>query len=282
MLKTTKSLKTPLRYPGGKSRALPSLFRFFPDLSGYREYREPFLGGGSVALEVSKRYPDLPVWVNDLYGPLYDFWVILQQFGDDLAIHLEHFKNNAANPESARELFKISRQILNEPNTGQFERAVRFYIVNKCSFSGLTESSSFSEQASVSNFSLTGIQRLPEYSKLIQKWRITNSPYEFLMDCDSKAFMYLDPPYDIKDNLYGKKGSMHKGFDHEKFCVDCKQNMNMSMCISYNSSNEVKGRFLDQGWTDAEFAHTYTMRSTGSYTMDQAQRKELVLINYEN
>lgn len=277
-----KSLKTPLRYPGGKSRALSKLFQYFPDLDGYREYREPFLGGGSVALEVSKRYPDLPVWVNDLYGPLYDFWAILQQYGDDLRIHLEHFKNNAPTPETARELFNISRQILNDPNTGQFERAMRFYIINKCSFSGLTESSSFSEQASVSNFSLAGIERLTEYSKLIQHWRITNSSYEFLMDCDKNVFMYLDPPYDIKDNLYGKKGSMHKGFDHDKFCTNCKYNMNMPMCISYNSSNEVKERFLFHGWTDAEFAHTYTMRSTGSYTLDQAQRKELVLINYES
>lgn len=282
MSKTTKSLKTPLRYPGGKSRALPSLFRFFPDLSDYREYREPFLGGGSVALEVSKRYPDLPVWVNDLYGPLYDFWTILQQLPEQLTEHILHFKDTTDTEEASRELFKISKDILCDPVTGQFERAVRFYIVNKCSFSGLTESSSFSEQASVSNFSLTGIEKLPEYSKLIQNWRITNMDYSMLMDCDSKVFMYLDPPYDIKDNLYGRKGSMHKGFDHDKFCTHCKYNMNMPMCISYNSSNAVKERFLYHGWTDAEFAHTYTMRSTGSYTMDQADRKELVLINYES
>ena len=68
-----KSLKTPLRYPGGKSRALSKLFQYLPDLKDYDEYREPFLGGGSVALEVSKRYPHLDIWVNDLYEPLYNF-----------------------------------------------------------------------------------------------------------------------------------------------------------------------------------------------------------------
>ena len=45
---TTSSLKTPLRYPGGKSRACKKMDPFFPDLSDYDEYREPFLGGGSV------------------------------------------------------------------------------------------------------------------------------------------------------------------------------------------------------------------------------------------
>ena len=48
----SKSLKTPLRYPGGKSRACTKIESYFPDLSKYKEYREPFLGGGSVALYV--------------------------------------------------------------------------------------------------------------------------------------------------------------------------------------------------------------------------------------
>ena len=58
--KYSKSLKTPLRYPGGKSRALKSLFNnFFPDLSSYKSFREPFLGGGSVSLHVTKLFPNI-------------------------------------------------------------------------------------------------------------------------------------------------------------------------------------------------------------------------------
>ena len=44
-----KGLKTPLRYPGGKSRACTKMGQFFPELRDYVEFREPFLGGGSVA-----------------------------------------------------------------------------------------------------------------------------------------------------------------------------------------------------------------------------------------
>ena len=40
------------------------------------------------------------------------------------------------------------------------ERTIAFYVANKCSFSGLTESSSFSAQASDSNFSMRGIEKL--------------------------------------------------------------------------------------------------------------------------
>ena len=49
-----KSYKTPLRYPGGKSRACTKMDMYFPDLRDYNEYREPFLGGGSMALHVTQ------------------------------------------------------------------------------------------------------------------------------------------------------------------------------------------------------------------------------------
>lgn len=90
--------------------------------------------------------------------------------------------------------------------------------------------------------------------------------------------MYLDPPYEIKDNLYGKKGSMHKGFDHDKFASDCNFNSFDSL-VSYNSSQLIKHRFKD--WNAAEFDLTYTMRSVGEYMKEQQDRKELVLMNYE-
>ena len=64
-----KAYKTPLRYPGGKSRAVQKLFAYLPNRT-YDELREPFLGGGSFAIEWSKRYPDSRVWVSDLYEPL--------------------------------------------------------------------------------------------------------------------------------------------------------------------------------------------------------------------
>jgi len=274
-----KSLKTPLRYPGGKSRACTKLDQFIPNLSNYTEYREPFLGGGSVALYLTKKYPDLNIWVNDLYEHLYNFWVQLRDNGIEMRNELSQLKQRYPDPVSARKLFEQAKEYLNEKDNEPVLSAVSFYVVNKCSFSGLTESSSFSASASESNFSMRGIEKLTEYSKLIKNWEITNLSYEEMLDGDSNIFVYLDPPYDIKDNLYGKKGSMHKGFDHDKFASDCNVNKEQPMLISYNSDQLVRDRFVD--WTAAEFSHTYTMRSVGSYNKDQHDRKELVLLNYE-
>jgi len=286
MPQTMKSLKTPLRYPGGKSRALSKLLQYVPDLKGYKEYREPFLGGGSVALEISKRYRHLDVWVNDLYEPLYNFWKELQHDGKRLQDILTELKHRHPEPVSAKKLFLDAKEYLTNPGTtGSFPpytesvwRAVAFYVVNKCSFSGLTESSSFSKQASESNFSLNGISKLYDYSVLIGNWKITNLSYEQLLTDDKECFTYLDPPYEIGSNLYGKRGSMHKSFDHDTFASDCDRFVGPQL-VSYNSSQLIRDRF--EQWTAAEFAHTYTMRSVGSYNTDQASRKELVLFNYE-
>ena len=278
MPKTLKSLKTPLRYPGGKSRAVVKLLQYLPDLTQVKEFREPFLGGGSVSLEITKRYPHIEIWVNDLYEPLYNFWCELRDNGQDLEDAIWSLKNQYPDRDTARKLFNDSKEEINDREKSNFARAVAFYIVNKCSFSGLTESSSFSPQASESNFSYSGIERLSEYSKLIEGWTITNLSYERML-CDEKnIFTYLDPPYDIKDNLYGKKGDMHKRFDHDEFANWC-DGYTSPMLISYNSSQLVRDRFKE--WTVGEFAHTYTMRSVGCYNIDQASRKELVLLNYE-
>ena len=279
MVTSIKSLKTPLRYPGGKSRACTKMDQHLPDLREYTEFREPFLGGGSVALHISKKYPHLKINVNDLYEPLVNFWIQLQQFGTELTNQLRDYKLTHPNPDSARELFLESKERINDQKFDSLERACAFYIVNKCSFSGLTESSSFSKQASDNNFSFRGIEKLPEYSKLIAKWHITNLTYEELFDESSErhAFVYLDPPYDIKDNLYGKKGAMHKGFDHDRFASDC-DSCSMDCLISYNADQLVKDRFKE--WNAGEFDLTYTMRSVGEYMRDQKQRKELLLFNY--
>ena len=276
--KSLKSYKTPLRYPGGKSRALSKLFQFIPDLKDYAEFREPFLGGGSVAIEIGKRYPHIDIWVNDLYEPLYNFWKVLQSDGQKLRDILIQLKQRHSDPSSAKQLFLDAKDYLAKPVGNSIDRAVSFYVVNKCSFSGLTENSAFSKQASESNFSVNGIEKLPEYSLMIKKWKITNLSYEHMLSDEEETYIYLDPPYEIKSNLYGRKGDMHKGFDHDEFATICDKSTS-PILISYNSSQLIRDRF--DGWTVAEFAHTYTMRSTGCYNTEQASRKELVLMNYE-
>ena len=274
------SLKTPLRYPGGKSRACKKIAPYFPDLSKYNEYREPFLGGGSVAIYITQRYPNLDVWVNDLYEPLTNFWEQLRDNSNEIKRQLQELKQRHPDPVSAKSLFLDSKDYLSKDPGGcdLTARAVAFYVVNKCSFSGLSESSSFSSQASDSNFSARGIEKLPFYGQLIRNWKITSKSYEQLLPERDDIFTYLDPPYEIGSNLYGRKGNMHNTFNHDSFATICDRFNNAPQLISYNSSQLIRERF--QNWKAAEFELTYTMRSVGEYMKDQKERKELILMNY--
>ena len=165
-------IKTPLRYPGGKSRAVKKMAPYFPDLSNYTSYSEPFIGGGSVALWVAQTYPDLPIHINDLHTPLYHFWTTLRDNRHQLVVDLLYAKGYYSTPDEARVLFNKAKDELDDADP--YMQAFYFYIINKCSFSGLTESSSFSPQASISNFSARGIERLLDFD-FLWNWKITNN-----------------------------------------------------------------------------------------------------------
>ena len=50
-------IKSPLRYPGGKSRIASKLVNLMP--KNICEYREPMVGGGSVFIYIRQKFPDM-------------------------------------------------------------------------------------------------------------------------------------------------------------------------------------------------------------------------------
>ena len=87
---------------------------------------------------------------------------------------------------------------------------------------------------------MRGIEKLQGYTQIIQDWKITNLPYEQLLSDDKSVFTYLDPPYDIGSNLYGRKGDMHKSFDHDSFAANCDRfiGLNSYLIIRLNWSKK--------------------------------------------
>ncbi|NBU99644.1 MAG: DNA adenine methylase [Spirochaetia bacterium] len=72
------SLKSPYRYAGGKSKLLPQIMEYLELIvKDSSIYIEPFVGGGSVFLEVVNRYPDKTFYLNDKNKGVADFWSIV-------------------------------------------------------------------------------------------------------------------------------------------------------------------------------------------------------------
>ena len=129
-----KALKTPLRYPGGKSRACTKIDVIFQTSVIIRSIANPFLGGGSVAIHYTKKYPHLDIWANDLYEPLYNFWRVLQDDGYELYKRLQELKSRYPDPGSAKGLFLEAKELINDYSISPLHRACSFYVINKCSF----------------------------------------------------------------------------------------------------------------------------------------------------
>ena len=277
-----KALKTPLRYPGGKSKAIKTLSPWFPKIIS--EYREPFIGGGSIAIEITKSNPDIPVWINDLYVPLYNFWVQLRDRGEELSERVREEKQRTLDEGDKDKITAKAKELFNQYKAeidtyDDFEKAVAFFIMNKCSFSGLTENSTFSQSASNSNFSLVGADKLAQFSKLIKNWKITNVDYSEVMKAhgSSDTFIFLDPPYDIKDFLYGKNREMHKKFDHERFADDVYNCVHKFM-ITYNVNDRLKE--LYKNYNLKEWKLRYSMAHRGDKGTDENIKTELLVTNY--
>ena len=275
-------LTTPLRYPGGKSKWTDLLYEYLPDMRNYEEWREPFLGGGSFPIEITKRYPDMRIWVNDLYPALYNFWTQLQSSGEEMSERLLEIKDSCVSSEIAKTTHGEQKEIINDDTSSKFDKAVAFYYANKNSFSGLTETGTFSESSHERNFTKNNMTKLASFQKLIRNWKITNEDYSVLLEKSDNCFVYLDPPYELtkqnSNELYGNRGSMHKNFDHDLFAKQCNES-GMDCMISYNADQVVKDRF--DGWEQVELDWTYTMRAVGDYMEKQKDRKELLILNYK-
>ena len=78
----------------------------------------------------------------------------------------------------------------------ELERAARFFILNRISYSGLIESGGYSKEAYRKRFTKSSIKRIYKASKLLEGVRVTNLDYSELMTEPSKekVFHQFFPP----------------------------------------------------------------------------------------
>jgi DNA adenine methylase len=81
--------KTPLRYPGGKSRAVKKILPYIQDFGG-AELCSPFLGGGSVELACAEE--GMTVHGYDAFNPVVWFWQALLSDNIKLADTVESYR----------------------------------------------------------------------------------------------------------------------------------------------------------------------------------------------
>lgn len=265
-------IKSPLRYPGGKSRAVKYLYKFVPQ---YEELREPFLGGGSFSFYCVQKRPYARYYASDINYDLYCFWKELRSNKDELIKEILRVKKEYSN---GRELFQELIAKRNQ-SLSDFQRAVDFFVLNRITFSGVVDSGGYSEQSFKKRFTISSIERLKQAYNVVKHIEFSSKDYTDLLFRDGKqVFVFLDPPYysATKSRLYGKKGYLHTNFEHKLFFENLKQ-CTHKWLITYDNSEHIRELFRD--FYQIEWELQYGMNN---YKQGIAQKgRELLIANYD-
>lgn len=290
-----------LSYPGAKRKVIDELLELFPD--GIEDWREPFLGGGSVSIGFlqSEKAKDCKRFIaGDLYSELWAFWTGIQRDPARVESHMKEYfysfcptHDTVASMEPADEDYQALYDLAIEEGRkfwdwtqkddtvkgmDIYQRAARFFLVNRVSFSSLSDSGSLSKNKFI-QFRTSLFDRVYDVSKVIQRLEILNAPFqETLAGVTDKSFVFLDPPYIAQEgsSLYGKKGSTHKGFPHKELAELCKQ-LPCKWLMTLDDS--IKARKLYEGCTIERFFIQYTMAMKGAE--DALAGEELLIGNYQ-
>jgi len=230
-------IRSPLRYPGGKSRAVERIANLVP---AFDEFREPFVGGGSVFINLKQKLPQKRFWINDKYAELIIFWRALQLDSDLLLEQIWQWKSEFSEGKVLHRFLRDNIDAFDE-----LKRAAAFFVFNRITFSGTTESGGFSEQAFQHRFTDSSVHRLEQMPEILRSVRITNFDYEAVVKADGEnVFMFLDPPYfsATSSALYGKNGKLHKFFDHGQF-ADTMRECQHHWLITYDDSPFIRELF---------------------------------------
>ena len=243
-----------LRYPGGKTRAIKYLDEILDEenvMFPENTVHSVFYGGGSFELFLRDKY-NCKINANDKFKPLVSFWTALQDSPDTLKREVQRCK-----PLSKDAFTSLQRNIMQEVD--YIKQGAYFYALNRSSFSGSVLCGGYSSQAENKRFTQSSIERITQFDS--SNITYSNLDFvEFINSVPEGEFMFLDPPYYIKYNLYGVKGNLHKEFDHEALAELLNRRSNWMLC--YNNCDEILNLYLDTDIIGYEASWAYGMNKS--------------------
>jgi len=273
---------SPLRYPGGKSRASKILEKYIP--SDVTSLVSPFFGGGSFENHLALK--GVEVQGYDLCLPLVDFWQAFLSDRDRLFARFRELSAEILKPEyhgeiskehrlEQRTMFKEWKEVALDSDDS-FERGVHYFALNRGAFSGMTLIAGPMSTRYID--SKMGIQATANLEKI--DFAVKSVDYQdcfTTIESHPDTFLYLDPPYvmetESKESIYGDKGDLHRGFDHGAL-RDALVGHRGRWVLSYLDVPVV--RDLYSGYNIQTETWTYTMKPGTS----RPPGKELVITNF--
>jgi len=213
--------KSPLRYPGGKSKLLGFLRPAIDQiLEGKDSFGDVYVGGGSALIDTAWRHPDIQLAANDLDVGIASFWKVVAS-EDYRAL-----SGLIMEAEITVENFRRLRQ-LDLGRLCAVEAAFVRLVLNRTSFSGMG-------QRPLGGWSQTKnsidsrwnpqelIRRIEQLHDLFaDRLRVTNLHFRDFIKAHPRLPCYLDPPYLIAGpELYAHSMTSIEHRELAELCLD--------------------------------------------------------------
>ena len=275
---------SPLRYAGGKSKAIGLILENLPKLNA-KKIVSPFFGGGSVELCLSQNL-GIEVIGYDIFEILVNFWNVLIYDKDKFVEELKKFdineeeftynrhillnywnkvkpKDLVYNTKKKVELKTEDLELLDNNNIMQ---AVYYYYNMTLSYGPMFLGWPSSNEINKDKFNRK-IKKLEEME--LKNLSVHCKHFEEVLELHRDDFLFLDPPYYLGDDSKMFKGMYpncnfaihHNNFDHIKLATMLK-NHRGGFLMTYNNCSKIRELYNDCLFEYPEWQYTYGQGET--------------------
>ncbi len=283
---------SPLRYPGGKTKAIGLITQYLPDELP-KKILSPFIGGASLEICWANNLDVDEVIGCDIFHPLTLFWNCILSDPNKLADELEKFELSDDNYRAYKVILKDWYE--GNKKLTDFEAAAYYYYNMQLSygpmFLGWTSPSKPTTERDYNNI----LKRIREFS--CPKLKIETLSFEESLNKYQDHFVYADPPYllgydsEVFKAIYpNQQGEHHKGFDHELF-RDLMISRNTDWIISYNNCGTICDWYSNYEQQYPTWQYSYQQGETRKKDIDgnsvkgakdsRKTGKEILIVNTE-
>jgi len=253
-------MKTPIRYAGGKTRAIKQIMPFIKD---YDKIISPFIGGGS--LEVHLASLGKIVIGYDIFDALVNFWNVLLDNPNELADKLKTIEPTTEEYDRVKEVLMTwdkTQVMLSNWKTNHYKRdnSVELDKITAASYYYFNHNTSYGP--GYLGWASSVYLNDKKWSKMVEIIRNFNCPtlsvfesdFENVITKNPDEFLYLDPPYYLEkdeDNkmftgIYPMRNIPvhHNSFNHEKL-RDLLREHNGDFVLSYNNCETIRNYYSE-------------------------------------
>jgi DNA adenine methylase len=257
---------SPLRYPGGKTKAVGLITQYLPDQVP-KKILSPFIGGASLEIAWANNLDDVEEVVGgDVFYPLVNFWQVILSDPNALADELEKFQLGDTNYRAYKQILKDWYEDPTKNKLTDIEAAAHYYYNMQLSYGPMFLGWTSPGKPTTKNDYDRIVQRIREFR--CPKLKVELISFEQILDKYPDHFVYADPPYllgydsTVFKAIYPNQGGEHhKGFNHELF-RDKMLERNTEWIISYNDCGTIRKWFNNYEQFYPKWQYSYQQGET--------------------